>query len=46
MNVVILDFDDDKSRIQLGVKQLTDHPWENLDAKLNEGDKVKVKYQF
>ena len=43
LNVVILDFDDDKSRIQLGVKQLTDHPWENLDAKLNEGDKVKGK---
>ena len=43
LNVVILDFDDDKSRIQLGVKQLSDHPWENLDAKLNEGDKVNGK---
>ena len=43
LNVVILDFDDDKSRIQLGVKQLSDHPWENLDSKLKEGDKVKGK---
>ena len=43
LNVVILDFDDDKSRIQLGVKQLSDHPWENLDSKLREGDKVKGK---
>ena len=43
LNVVILDFDDDKSRIQLGVKQLSDHPWENLDSKLNEGDKVSGK---
>ena len=43
LNVVILDFDDDKSRIQLGVKQLSDHPWENLDSKLKEGEKVKGK---
>ena len=43
LNVVILDFDDDKSRIQLGVKQLSAHPWESLDAKLKEGDKVKGK---
>ena len=43
LNVVILDFDDDKSRIQLGVKQLSKHPWENLDADLKEGDKVKGK---
>ena len=43
LNVVILDFDDDKSRIQLGVKQLSAHPWESLDEKLKEGDKVKGK---
>ena len=43
LNVVILDFDDDKSRIQLGVKQLSKHPWEDLDSKLVEGDKVKGK---
>ena len=43
LNVVILDFDDDKSRIQLGVKQLSAHPWESLDTKLKEGDKVKGK---
>ena len=43
LNVVILDFDDDKSRIQLGVKQLSEHPWENLDSKLKEGDKVNGK---
>jgi small subunit ribosomal protein S1 len=43
LNVVILDFDDDKSRIQLGVKQLSKHPWENLDSNLKEGDKVKGK---
>ena len=43
LNVVILDFDDDKSRIQLGVKQLSKHPWENLDSELKEGDKVKGK---
>ena len=43
LNVVILDFDDDKSRIQLGVKQLSKHPWENLDTNLKEGDKIKGK---
>lgn len=43
LNVVILDFDDDKSRIQLGVKQLTQHPWDAMGDTLNEGDKVKGK---
>ncbi|MBN1180752.1 MAG: 30S ribosomal protein S1 [Bacteroidales bacterium] len=43
LNVVILDFDDDKKRIALGLKQLTPHPWDSLDAKLNVGDKVKGK---
>jgi len=43
LNVVILDFDDDKKRIALGLKQLTPHPWDNLDAKLKVGDKVKGK---
>jgi len=43
LNVVILDFDDDKSRIQLGVKQLSAHPWDALNADLKEGDKVKGK---
>jgi small subunit ribosomal protein S1 len=40
LNVVILDFDDNKSRIQLGLKQLTAHPWEALSADLKVGDKV------
>ncbi len=43
LNVVILDFDDDKKRIALGLKQLTPHPWDNLDEKLKVGDKVKGK---
>ncbi|MEN8125791.1 MAG: 30S ribosomal protein S1 [Bacteroidota bacterium] len=43
LNVVILDFDDDKSRIQLGLKQLQKHPWEALDAELKVGDKIKGK---
>ena len=43
LNVVILDFDDDKSRIQLGLKQLSTHPWERLSDELKEGDKVKGK---
>lgn len=43
LNVVILDFDDDKKRIALGLKQLTPHPWDALDANLNVGDKVKGK---
>ncbi|MFN4853219.1 MAG: 30S ribosomal protein S1 [Bacteroidota bacterium] len=41
INVVILDFDDSKKRIALGLKQLTPHPWDSLDANLNVGDKVK-----
>ncbi len=41
LNVVILDFDDDKKRIALGLKQLTPHPWDSLDEKLQVGDKVK-----
>jgi len=43
LNVVILDFDDDKSRIQLGLKQLKAHPWDALNANLSIGDKVKGK---
>lgn len=43
INVVILDFDDEKKRIALGLKQLTPHPWDALDANLNVGDKVKGK---
>jgi small subunit ribosomal protein S1 len=43
LNVVILDFDDNKSRIQLGLKQLSPHPWEQLSGELKEGDKVKGK---
>ncbi len=43
INVVILDFDDTKKRIALGLKQLTPHPWEALDAELKVGDKVKGK---
>ena len=43
LNVVILDFDDNKSRIQLGLKQLSDHPWDQLSETLKEGDKVKGK---
>ena len=43
INVVILDFDESKRRIALGLKQLTPHPWEALDADLKEGDKVKGK---
>ena len=43
LNVVILDFDDNKSRIQLGLKQLSGHPWDNLAEDLKEGDKVKGK---
>ncbi|MCQ2228687.1 MAG: 30S ribosomal protein S1 [Bacteroidales bacterium] len=43
INVVILDFDDEKKRIALGLKQLTAHPWEALDANLKVGDKVKGK---
>jgi len=43
LNVVILDFDDNKSRIQLGLKQLSAHPWEALNTELAIGDKVKGK---
>ena len=43
LNVVILDFDEDKSRIQLGLKQLSKHPWEALADDVNVGDKVKGK---
>jgi small subunit ribosomal protein S1 len=43
LNVVILDFDEDKSRIQLGLKQLEAHPWEALSDKIKTGDKVKGK---
>ena len=43
INVVILDFDDDKSRIQLGLKQLSSHPWDRLSDEIKEGDKVKGK---
>ena len=43
LNVVILDFDDDKSRIQLGLKQLSSHPWDRLSEELKEGDQVKGK---
>jgi len=43
LNVVILDFDEDKTRIQLGLKQLSPHPWEALGDKLQVGDKVKGK---
>ena len=41
INVVILDFDEAKKRIALGLKQLTPHPWEALDQNLKVGDKVK-----
>ena len=43
LNVVILDFDDDKKRIALGLKQLTPHPWDSLDENLKVGDKVTGK---
>jgi len=43
INVVILDFDDNKKRIALGLKQLTPHPWDALDANLKVGDKVSGK---
>ena len=41
LNVVILDFDDDKKRIALGLKQLTPHPWDSLDEAMKVGDQVK-----
>ena len=43
INVVILDFDDDKKRIALGLKQLTTHPWDSVDPNLNVNDKVTGK---
>lgn len=43
INVVILDFDEEKQRIQLGLKQLTPHPWDALDPNLKVGDVVKGK---
>ncbi len=43
LNVVILDFDEDKTRIQLGLKQLKKHPWEALGDELKVGDRVKGK---
>ena len=43
LNVVILDFDEEKKRIALGLKQLTPHPWDALDANLKVGDKGKGK---
>ena len=43
VNVVILDFDEEKKRIALGMKQLTPHPWDSLDADLKVGDKVTGK---
>jgi small subunit ribosomal protein S1 len=43
LNVVILDFDENKSRIQLGLKQLSKHPWEALGEEVKVGDRVKGK---
>jgi small subunit ribosomal protein S1 len=43
LNVVVLDFDDDKKRISLGLKQLTPHPWDTLAENLKEGEVVKGK---
>ncbi len=43
INVVILDFDDEKKRIALGLKQLSAQPWESLDKEVKQGDKVKGK---
>ena len=43
IKVVILDFDDNKKRIALGLKQLSEHPWDSLNKDLNVGDKVKGK---
>jgi len=43
INVVILDFDNEKKRIALGLKQLSSHPWDALDANVKVGDKVKGK---
>lgn len=43
INVVILDFDNEKKRIALGIKQLTPHPWDGLDANLKPGDHINGK---
>ena len=43
INVVILDFDEEKQRIALGLKQLTPHPWDALDPNIQPGDKIKGK---
>jgi small subunit ribosomal protein S1 len=43
LNVVVLDFDDDKKRISLGLKQLTPHPWDTLPETIKEGEVVKGK---
>ncbi len=43
VNIVVLDFDDNKQRISLGMKQLTDHPWDSLDKDIDVGSKVKGK---
>ncbi|MEM9325634.1 MAG: 30S ribosomal protein S1 [Bacteroidota bacterium] len=43
VNIVVLDFDDDKKRISLGMKQLTAHPWDSLDTKIDIGSKVTGK---
>ncbi|MEZ5045931.1 MAG: 30S ribosomal protein S1 [Chitinophagaceae bacterium] len=43
LNVAVLDFDDEKKRISLGLKQLTPHPWENLPDTVIEGNKIKGK---
>ena len=43
INVVILEFDQEKKRIQLGLKQLGEHPWDSLDENIKEGDTVKGK---
>jgi len=43
LNVVVLDFDDEKKRISLGLKQLTPHPWDNLPAEIVEGAHIKGK---
>ena len=43
LNVVVLDFDDEKKRISLGLKQLTAHPWDSLPAEITEGSSIKGK---
>jgi len=43
INVVILDYDDTKNRISLGLKQLTPHPWDDLDVSIEEGSKISGK---